>query len=314
MRAIAIDEFGAPATVRDLPDPQAGPGEVLVRVHAAGVNPIDWKIQEGLFADLLEYRFPVVLGFDAAGVVEEVGADVDGLAAGDEVYGMLWKPVIGEGTYAQYVVAPAEMVARKPNTLGFAEAAALPMSALTALSCLDAVDPREAETLLVVGATGGVGSCAVQLAALRGARVIATARPENEEYALSLGAAETVDHRGGDPVEAVRSAHPGGVDAIIDAASGGKTLARYAGLLGKGGRLASTELAADVEGLAARGVGATNVFVLPDGERLAQIARMADAGELAVTVEDTAPLEEAAWALRVSKAGHVRGKLVLTVD
>src|SRR5215216_53117 len=187
MRTIAEETFGGPITPMDLPTPEIETGEVLIRVRAAGVNPFDWKVADGALEDQMKHRFPLILGFDAAGVIEGVGADVTRLAEGDEVYGYLFKPVIGDGTYAEYVGAPEPIVAKKPVTVGFAEAAALPTPGLTAIDLVDAVDVREGETILIVGATGGVGSYAIQLAARRGARVIATARRSNKALVRELG-------------------------------------------------------------------------------------------------------------------------------
>jgi NADPH:quinone reductase-like Zn-dependent oxidoreductase len=298
----------------DWPTPEIGSGEVLIRVRAAGVNPFDWKVADGELIDELEHRFPLILGFDAAGVVERVGADVTELAEGDEVYGYLFKPAIGGGAYAEYVTAPAAIVAKKPETLRFTEAAALPVPGLTAMDLVDAVDPKEGGTVLIVGATGGVGSYAVQLATRRGARVIATARQANEAFARELGASESVDHTKGDLLNAVRIAHPHGIDAIIDVVSERDGLGRLAELVKEGGRIASSVYAADVESLAQRGIKATNAGVHPDARRLEELSRMVDAGELTVRLERTFPLERAPEALDESRTGHVRGKIVLLVD
>jgi NADPH:quinone reductase-like Zn-dependent oxidoreductase len=314
MRTIAEEKFGGPLALMDLPTPEIGAGEVLIRVRAAGVNPFDWKVADGELEGKLEHRFPLVLGFDAAGVVERVGADVTELAEADEVYGYLFKPVIGGGAYAEYVRAPAAIVARKPESVSFTEAAALPVPGLTAMDLVDAVDPGEGETVLIVGATGGVGSYAVQLAARRGAHVIATARQANEAFARELGASETVDHTKGDLLNVVRMTHPGGIEAIIDVVSERDTLSRLAGLVKEGGRVASSVYAADVESLAQRGIKATNVGVHPDARRLEELSRMVDAGELTVRLERTFPLERAPEALDESRTGHVRGKIVLLVD
>ena len=314
MRAIAEDEFNGPTSLQDLPVPEIGADEVLIRVRAAGVNPFDWKVADGALKDEMEHRFPLILGFDAAGVVERVGAGVTGFAEGDEVYGYLSKPVIGGGTYAEYVSAPATIVARKPESIGFAEAAALPMPGLTAMDLVDAVDPKDGESVLIVGATGGVGSYAIQLASRRGARVIATARRENEAFARELGAAEVIDHSRGDLVDAVRAAYPHGIEAVIDVVSDREALGRIAGLVKKGGRLASSVYAADVRGLAERGVEATNIGAQADTRRLEELSRMVDAGELSVRLERTFSLEEAPKALEQSRTGHVRGKIVLLVD
>src|SRR3712207_6043582 len=150
MRAIATEKLGGPIAVIDVPTPEIGAGEVLIRVRAAGVNPFDWKVADGELRDEKEHRFPLILGFDAAGVVERVGANVTELAEGDEVYGYLFKPVIGEGTYAEHVGAPAAIVAKKPESVGFAEAAALPTPGLAALDLVDAVDVEEGDRKSVV--------------------------------------------------------------------------------------------------------------------------------------------------------------------
>ena len=313
MRTIAEEKFGGPMALMNLPTPEIGAGEVLIRVRAAGVNPFDWKVADGELKDALEHRFPLILGFDAAGVVERVGADVTELVEGDEVYGYLFKPVVGGGAYAEYVRAPAAIVARKPESVRFTEAAALPVPGLTAMDLVDTVGPGEGETVLIAGATGGVGSYAVQLAARRGARVIATARQANEAFARELGASETVDHTRRDLLNAVRMTHPGGIEAIIDVVSERDVLSRLAGLVKEGGRIASSVYAADVESLAQRGIKATNVGVHPDARRLEELSRMVDAGELAVRLERTFPLERAPEALDESRTGHVRGKIVLLV-
>jgi NADPH:quinone reductase-like Zn-dependent oxidoreductase len=314
MRAIAEETFGGPIALMDLPSPEIGAGEVLIRVRAAGVNPFDWKVADGELKDQMKHSFPLILGFDAAGVIERVGADVTDLAEGDEVYGYLYKPEIGGGTYAEYVVAPATIVARKPVTVDFAEAAALPTPGLAAMDLVDAVDAREGATVLIVGATGSVGSYATQLAATGGAHVIATARRTNETLARELGAAETIDHTTEDLVEAVRMAHPGGIEAVIDLVSDREALCRASTLVNEGGRLASSVYAADVEGLLGRGIGGTNVSMQPDARRLGELSRLVDAGELAVRLDRTFPLESAPEALEQRRIGHVRGKIVLLLD
>ena len=314
MRAIAEETFGGPIALRDLPIPEIGADEVLIHVRASGVNPFDWKVADGALKDQMKHRFPLILGFDGAGVIERVGADVTELAEGDEAYGYLFKPVIGDGTYAEYVGAPETIVAKKPVTVDFAEAEALPTPGLTAMDLVDAVDTREGETILIVGATGGVGSYATQLAARRGARVIATARRTNEALVRTLGAAETIDHTTEDLVDAVRMAHPGGIEAVVDVASDREALGRISTLVNEGGRLASSVYAADVEGLARRGIGATNVSMQPDARRLGELSRMVDAGELSVRLDRTFPLEKAPEAFEERRTGHVRGKIVLLID
>jgi len=314
MRAIAEEEFGGPLALMNLPIPEIGTDEVLIRVRAAGVNPFDWKVADGVLKDEKEHHFPLILGFDAAGVVERVGADVTRLSEGEEVYGYLSRPVMGEGTYAEHVGAPAAIVAKKPEAVGFAEAAALPMPALTAMDLVDTVDLGEGETVLIVGATGGVGSYAVQLAARRGARVIATARQANEAFVRELGAREIIDHTREDLVESVRTTHPDGIGAVIDMVSDPEALSRMAGLVKKGGRIATSVYAADVENLAERSIKATNISMQPGARRLEELSWIVDAGEISVRLERTFPLEKAREALEESRTGHVRGKIVLLVD
>jgi NADPH:quinone reductase-like Zn-dependent oxidoreductase len=314
MRTIAEEEFGGSITLMELPVPEIGNDEVLIHVRAAGVNPFDWKVADGVLEGERKHRFPLILGFDAAGVVERVGAEVTELAEGDEVYGYLFKSVVGGGAYAEYVSAPASIVARKPESVGFAEAAALPTPGLTAMDLVDAADPRKGEIVLVVGATGGVGSYAVQLASRRGARVIATARRANEAFVRELGAVETIDHTTEDLVGSVLVVHPDGIEAIVDVVSDHEALGRLAGLVKRGGRIASSVDAADAEGLASRGVEATNVGMRPDARRLTELSRLVDAGDISVGLERVFPLERAPEALEESRAGHVRGKLVLLID
>jgi NADPH2:quinone reductase len=182
------------------------------------------------------------------------------------------------------------------------------------MDLVDAVDPKEGETVLIVGATGGVGSYAVQLASRRGARVIATARQSNRAFARGLGAAETIDHTRTNLIDAVRAAHPGGIEAIIDVVSDSDELDRMAGLVKEGGRLASSVYAADVESLAGRNIVATNVGMKPNARRLEELSWMVDAGKLSVRLERLIPLERASEALEASRTGHVRGKIVLLVD
>jgi NADPH:quinone reductase len=173
MRAFAVDTFGAPGSVHSVAIPQPDPGHVLVEVHAAGVNVMDPMYTAGWIKDYMEHRFPLVPGIDLSGVVQSVGPDVTGFAVGDEVFGVSAKPFVGEGTFAEYSSVPASGLAHKPAGLSHAEAAALPHAALTALAAVDAADPQAGQVVLVVGATGGVGTIASQLAADRGASVVA---------------------------------------------------------------------------------------------------------------------------------------------
>ena len=309
MRAFAIDRFGESGTVRELATPEIGADEFLVRVRAAGVNPLDWKIRDGRrsFGDL---RFPYVLGQDAAGEIVQVGSNAKQFSLGDEVYGSFWLA----GTYADYVrVTNSAWVARKPATVDFAHAAALPIPGLTALGAVNILALKGGETILVVGATGGVGSYIVQLAASRGARVIATAREDAQAHIRKLGATEVIDHTRSDVVVTVKATHPDGIDALVDVVSERENLERVAQTLRKGGRLATTLHVADEASFASRGIQATNVDVRGGTQELNELARLVDSGTLIIPLDRTFPLEAAAQALAESKVGHVRGKIVLAV-
>ena len=308
MRSMAIEEFGGPEVLRevDLPDPVVGPDVVLVRTRAAGVNPVDYKIRRGGLANRYPCQFPLVPGWDVAGVVEAVGPAVPELVVGDEVVGYVRRDHIQWGTYAELVPAPVRTVARKPPSLSWAEAAALPLAGLTAWQVLTRVlNLGKDDVVLVHAAAGGVGTFAVQLAQVLGARVVGTASEANHDHLRALGA-EPVAYGDG-LVERVRAVAPGGVTAVLDLV-GGEALEVSPQLLGEGGRLASVTDAARV-----RELGGEYWFVRPDRDDLAELARLVEEGRLAVHVERTFPLEAAPDAHRLLEAGHGRGKLVLEI-
>ena len=256
----------------------------------------------------------MTIGRDLAGVVEEVGSEVSRYRVGDEVFGFLRKPVLHDGTWADYVASPEDtFIAPKPTSLDFLEAAALPQAGVTALQSVDALDPSEGDRVLVVGAPGGVGSYAVQLAAKRGARVIATARPEDEDYVRGLGAAETIDYTREDVVSAIRERYPDGIEGLADFANYADSFAPLSELVTPGGRAASALGAADSEGLAARDVRATNVVGTPDPALLSRLGELADSGELRVPVQRTFSLEEATEGLDAFQREHKHGKFAISV-
>ncbi len=312
MRAIAIDAYGGPERlqVMNLPIPQIGPDDVLIRVQAAGVNPADISIREGRNAQRMPLNFPAIMGSDFAGTVAQVGEHVTTVGVDAQMYGIAW----GGGSYAEYLRVPAagEFAAR-PSSLDVVQAAALPMAGMTALGALDSAALTKGAVLLIVGGAGGIGSFAIQMAAQQGVHVIATARTEDQEYLRSLGASETVDYTQGDVVEAVRASHPGGVDAVLDVVSKPAALAHNAQALRPGGRLLSTVYAIDPAQPAERGIIAVNIVRPQGAEVLDRLNRMVEAGSLWVPVQETLPLEEAARAQELQQHGHVRGKLVLTV-
>ncbi|MGC4791274.1 NADP-dependent oxidoreductase [Micromonospora sp. DT178] len=308
MKAIAIDTYG-PAdllTVRDLPDPPVGPDTVLVRVRAAGVNPVDWKVREGYLAGAIPGHFPLVPGWDAAGVIEAVGPAVTGFAVGDEVVGYVRRDHVQYGTYAELVPAPERTLAAKPVRASWAEAGGLPLAGLTAYQALQSARTGAGDTVLVHGASGGVGHLAVQIARALGAdRVIGTAGAANHDFVRSLGA-EPVAYGDG-LADRVRAVAPDGVDVVLDL-FGGDALDVSAELVTRPARLIST---ADPEHVTR--LGGSYLFVKPSTVDLGMLAGLVDAGRLTVHVERTFPLAQAADAQRLVEAGHVRGKVVLEV-
>jgi NADPH:quinone reductase-like Zn-dependent oxidoreductase len=227
----------------------------LIRLHAAGVNPMDKWARDGTYQQFWPPEFPVVLGFDDAGVVEQVGAGVNAFRPGDDVFGQFMPQRVHHwGTYADYVVTSASgAVAPKPISLDYEQAAALPMPAQVALACLDALEIGSGEILLIVGATGGIGTYAIQMAAQRGTRVLATARPEAANYVTSLGAAQALDYTQGDLVSAVHTLYPGGVDAVLDVATRDPAGFEHIGqALRAGGRLLTAIVTAEAPGWPSR--------------------------------------------------------------
>jgi NADPH:quinone reductase-like Zn-dependent oxidoreductase len=309
VRTIGIHEFGGRDQLQllELPEPKVPPDFVKIEVRAAGVNPVDWKLREGRLEPRFPVSFPVVPGWDAAGVVAEVGPAVTEFAPGDEVYAYCRKHFIGEGTYAEYVSVPDAYVARKPKSLSFEQAGAIPLAGSTAYQALFlSAGLTAGERVLVCAAAGGVGSFAVQLAIDAGAEVIGVASEQHRERVLELGAYEVID-RSRDVVEAALELAPEGVDVAFDL-YGDEQLGDA---VRDGGRLVSI---ASPPSYSERGVVASYVFVRPDGEQLEELATLADDGRLLVDIAEVLPLEEAARAHELSEGGHVRGKLVLRVD
>lgn len=308
MQAMAIKQYGEPDALEatELPDPKVGPDSVLVRTVAAGVNPVDFKIRRGGLDPVFDSYFPLVPGWDVAGIVEQIGPAVSEFAVGDEVVGYVRKDHIHYGTYAELVSCPVRTLTRRPTAVGFEESAALPLAGLTAYQALArALHVSSDDAVLVHAAAGGVGSLAVQLAWLFGARVIGTASQRNHGYLSDLGA-DPVSYGEG-LAERVRELAPDGVSAVFDLV-GGRTLEATPELLLPGGRLASVHEPGTVTAL-----GGTYVFVRPDATDLAALVRYVDEGRLRVPVARTFPLSEAAEAHRLLEDGHVAGKLVLTV-
>jgi NADPH:quinone reductase-like Zn-dependent oxidoreductase len=315
VKAFALTAPGEPARLVELPDPQPPEGGVRVRVRAASVNGFDVYQASGGLVAMMPHEFPTIVGRDFAGVVDAVGAGRADIAVGDEVFGFIPStPPLHEGTYAEYVVRGPDLVlASKPGPLLFTVAATIPLAGATALDSVDAVDVGPGDTVVVAGATGGVGSVAVQLAAQRGATVIATAKAGDEEaFVRGLGATETIDYAAGDVAEALRSRFPDGVTALIDTVNRGDAFAPMAELVRDGGRVSTTLGAADVEALAARNIRATNVMGTPTSEKLTALADQVVAGTLRIEVQRTFPLADVSAALEAFSGGTL-GKIVLEI-
>ena len=306
MKAVVAHEYGAPEVLKfeEVPRPEPKEDEVLVRVIASGVNPADPLTLSGKYAREFGTHLPLIPGYDIAGVVEKTGAKVTNLKAGDAVYGY---PTFGGG-WAEYITVKQWEVAAKPKTLNFAEAAAVPMGALTAWQALvDTAQLHPGQTILVHGGSGGVGSFAVQIAKARGARVIATASTANQDLLKQLGADVAIDYTKTRFEDVAKD-----VDAVLDPV-GKETLARSYGVVKKGGIVMSLVARPDPVELEKRGIRGAAISVHPDAEDLAEIARLIDAGKIKPVVTEVLPLSEAIAAQRQAETHHTRGKLVLRI-
>ncbi len=310
MKAFVLPGFDEQPTLADLLTPGAGPGELLVRVRAASVNGIDLSIVSGRLQGMLAYDFPVVLGKDFAGTVEAVGSGVAGFAVGDRVFGVVSDPSpLSSRSFAEFLAVPAAPnLTRIPEGVDFASAGVLGLAGAAALQAVDAVAPAAGETVLVSGATGGVGAYAVQLAAARGATVVATTGSgDDAEFVRGLGASHSIDYSG-DVAAQARAIRPGGVEAVFHFAGDG---AELGALLVPGGRLAST-LIMSPEQLSLPNVRVAAVFASSDAATLGRLAAEVVAGRLTTPIQRTFPLDRVGEAFAAFGAG-TRGKLAVTI-
>ncbi len=305
MRAARFHEYGPPSVlvIDVVPRPVPKDGEVLIRVRAAGVNPIDWKLRAGYIKAYMPIELPGTPGLDVAGTVEGVGPGVTEFSVGDDVFGR------GAGTYAEYATGPVATLARKPDGVSFDQAATLHVGGVTAwVALFDMAHLEAGQRVLIQGGAGGVGSLAVQLARWKGAHVIATTSTDNVEYVQSIGADEVVDYTAVKFEDVVHD-----VDAVIDTV-GGEITARSWGVLKPGGIMVVVAGAPDTEAAAAHGVRVTNVaHPAVTTPVLEELARLVASGDLVPHIGATFPLEEAAQAQAASETGHGRGRIVLHV-
>src|SRR5713101_5926381 len=276
MRAVVVTEYGGKTEIVELPAPEVELWQILIKIAAAGMNPMDRSIAGGVWKSVMAATFPMILGFDVAGIVEDVDEGTTRFGVGESIMGQLLLPPVGAfGTYAEYVaVSERATLTRIPSGVDPTVAAAAPTAGMSGLAIVDSLSPLDGKTVLIVGAAGGVGSFVTQLAANAGAKVIANVRHENVARMQTYGVAEIVDRIGARLAELVAQSHPDGIDVLIDVANDAEDFATLAALVRKGGSALTTRYVADVDALAANGVAAIN-FQLPASSELLQ--RVAEA-------------------------------------
>jgi NADPH:quinone reductase-like Zn-dependent oxidoreductase len=311
MRAFALDEFGRPGSVHEVPTPEPGDGQVRVKVHAAGINPFDNAVLKGMMKDRMPHHFPLIPSSDVAGTVDAAGPGVSGFKAGDHVFGQLGTMGIGHGSLAEYAIATAGTIAKRPDSIDPEFGAALPLAGVSALQCIEPIGLKQGDVVVILGAAGGIGGFATQMATHAGAVVVAVASKSNLDYARSLGAVEAIDYATGDVVEAVKESHPDGIKAVVHASGDAETVGRLADLVSEGGYVVSMRGGAKVDELAGRRITGINVMTKTTTEALGKLAAMVEAGHLKRPAITTFKLADAGQAFEQSASGHVRGKLVV---
>jgi NADPH:quinone reductase len=313
MRAIAVSEYGAAPTLTDVPDPRPSPGQVLIKIEAAGMNPMDRTIADGGWKAMMPARFPLVLGADLAGVVEAVGEGARKFRPGDEVYGqLLIAPLGSTGTYAEYVAVSEDApLARVPTGLNPGVAAALPTAGVTALQIVESLEPLTGKILLMVGAAGGVGSFATQFAASAGAHVIAVARAGAVDRMRAYGAAETIDHAAVSVPDVVQRMYPEGIDVLVDVVSDAGGFATLSSLVGPGGTALTTRYVADTKVLASRGVAGVNFRVAVSSGVLERLANAVVSGRIVVPPITRITLDDVP---ALNRNAHADGKTVIILQ
>jgi NADPH:quinone reductase-like Zn-dependent oxidoreductase len=308
MKAVRIHQYGGPEVLlfEDAPRPVPGFAEVLIRVHAAGVNPIDWKIRAGYLKDVRPYTFPLILGWDLSGVVEAIGPGTGKFKKGDEVYSR--PDSARNGAYAEYITVNESEVAFRPRSIAHIQAGGIPLACLTAWQAIfDTAGLSAGQRILIHGAAGGVGSYAVQLAKWKGAYVIGTASAQNQPFLRELGVDEPIDYEKDRFEDLVRS-----VEVVFDTI-GGDTQRRSWKVLKKGGILVSITAPPSADEAAKIGVRQAFTLMTPNSSELTEIAKLVDLGKLKPMVETVLPIVDARRAHELGQTGHTRGKIVLRV-
>jgi len=314
MRALHLPASGEQAILAELPTPTPGANEVLLRVRAAALNPLDNHIALGMLEEMMEHRYPLVLGRDVSGVVEALGDAVTGFAKGDEVVAHVpFTPPFQAGTVAEFAVVPVTTVVAKPEGLNHVTAAALPLAGGAAQKAIDALDPQPGHVVLVNGASGGVGRFVVQLLTQRGVTVVATSTPPDAGRLSELGAAQIIDFTAGDTADRVRDLYPDGVDALINLT--GDALDEVPlDAVRPGGAVCTTRPVPDAETLAERGLSGGGIMTSPTREDIGPLLDQAANGGLDVDICRVLPLDSALEGLTELAAGRARGKIVIDLS
>jgi NADPH2:quinone reductase len=314
VRAITVAEYGATPAMAELPTPEPGPGQVLIKMRAAGMNPMDSTLASGDWKPM-PATFPMVLGADGAGVVEKLGQGTSKFSVGDELFYQLLIPPLGSaGTYAEHVAVTEDApIARVPTGLDDSVAASLPTAGGAALALVDLLEPLTDKTVLIVGAGGGVGSFATQFAVNAGGNVIANVHVRDAERMRAYGASDTLDHTEVSLPDEVRRAHPDGIDALLDLVSDAAGFAELASLVRRGGTAVTSRYVADAEALGAAGITGVNFAMQPSSELFARVAEAVSDGRIVAPPITRISLEEVPAALSSAPARHVSGKTVITL-
>jgi NADPH2:quinone reductase len=315
MKSIILNKFGGAdqLIVGEIETPSPAADEVQIKIAYTAVNPVDWKIREGLLQSRMPHDFPIIPGWDAAGTISALGKNVKDFKIGDQVFAYCRKPTIKWGTYAEYVCLPANDVAFKPENISFAQAAAFPLAGLTAWQALfDAAQLKRGETVLIHAGAGGVGSLAIQFARHAGAYIYTTATESKHDYVKSLGADVAIDYKKENFASKIKSMHPAGMDVVFDTV-GGQTLKDSYPLLKAEGRLVSIVEPPDGQVAEKYNIKVHYVFVTPNGKELQQISDLIAKEEVLPIQIEEMPLEKAGEAQEKNRAGRTTGKIVLKV-
>jgi NADPH:quinone reductase-like Zn-dependent oxidoreductase len=314
MKAIAVKAFKAAPEIMDVADPRPKQNEILVRLSVAGMNPFDWKVADGMLDGQVPASFPLVLGFDGAGTVEAVGPEAKRFKVGDQAFGQFWQVPLGRGTYAELCAVTEDApIAKKPVSLNETDAAALPTAGMAALGLLEKSGLKRGDTVLIVGATGGVGQFLTQLASQQGLRVIATGTQEDVATLKGLGGSSIVDFTAGSVSQQVRKQFADGIEGLLDLVSDPGAFADLAALVRRGGVALTTNYVADDKALEKNNLRGGNFMLAANSGLVERLGASASSGKLKISIEKRVPFNEAIAAFTAAKTGHARGKTVIVI-